>query len=206
MLSRKMQNSTRHLLCCSYIEEETFHLYQCVAKKMNNAELRSLVVSIAYDSMKHSKMIKELLKTVEKTEVNIKKCRKNWSELWKEIVEVSEQVSKMQNINDDEFYEIFKGLTELEDCLIESYCFLLEHKIPERLANELDKFTPINMDNLNRVFDGIIEDKQRHKETLIEIGYCFAAKDSIGAEDSTPAVRYQNPDAWHKEQIAQSEF
>jgi rubrerythrin len=206
MLSRRMKNFTRHLLCCSAVEEETFHLYQCVAKRMNNPELRSLVVNISYDSMKHSKTIRELLKTVEKTEINIKKCRKNWSDLWKEIIEVSEQVSKMQTVHDDEFHEIFQGLAQLEDCLIESYCFLLEHKIPESLANELGKLTPINMDNLNKIFDGIIEDKQRHKETLIEIGYCYASKDSIGAEDSTPAVRYQNPDAWHKEQIAQSEF
>jgi rubrerythrin len=198
-----MKNSTRHLLCCSGLEEETFCLYQCVAKKMNNPELRSLVVNIAYDSMKHSKTIRELLKTVEKTEVTTKNCRKNYSELWKEIAEVSEQVSKMQNVNNEEFYEIFKGLTELEDCLIEEYCYLLEHKIPEGLANELNKLTPINMDNLNKIFDGIIEDKQKHRETLIEIGYCFAAKDSIGAEDSTPTVRYQNPDAWNKEQIAQ---
>lgn len=198
MLSSGMTKSTRHLLCCSGLEEETFHLYQCVAKKMNHPELRSLVVNIAYDSMKHSKTIKELLKTVEKAEVNIKNCRKNWSELWKEIVEVSEQVSKMENINDQEFYEIFKGLAELEDCLSESYCFLLERKIPECLANELGKLTPINLDNLNKIFDGIIEDKQRHRETLIEIGYCFAAEDSIRAKDSAPVVRYQNPDAWHK--------
>jgi rubrerythrin len=201
-----MKNSTRHLLCCSSLEEETFYLYQCVAKKMNNPELRSLVINIAYDSIKHSKTIRELLKTVEKTDITIKNCKKNYSALWKEIVEVSEQVSKMQDVNDEEFYEIFKGLTELEDCLIEDYCYLLEHKIPESLANELSKWTPINMDNLNKIFDGIIEDKQRHRETLIEIGYCFAAKDSIGTEDSTPTVKYQNPDAWHKEQIAQTTF
>jgi len=201
-----MKNSTRHLLCCSGLEEETFHLYQCVAKKMNNPELRSLVVNIAYDSMKHSRTIKELLKTVEKTEINLKDCKQNWSGLWKEILDVSEQVSRLENINDEEFCEIFKGLTELEDCLIEGYCFLLESKVPQCLADELGRFTPINLDCLNKIFDGIIDDKQRHRETLIEIGYCFAAENSIKAKNSTPAVRYQNPDAWHKDQIAQSMF
>ena len=201
-----MTNCTRHLLCCCALEEETFRLYQRVAGKMNNPELRSLVINIAYDSLKHSKTIMELLKTVEKSEINIKKCGKHWSELWKEIVEVSDTIFKMQNVNDDEFCEIFKGLAELEERLIESYCLLLELKIPKRLANELNELTPMNLDDLDKIFDGIIEDKQRHKETLIEIGYCFAYRDSTGATDTAPPVRYQNPDAWHREQIAQSQF
>jgi hypothetical protein len=197
-----MKKAARYLLCCCGLEEETFHLFQCVAVKMDHPELRSLVVNIAYDSVKHSKTIKELLKTVEKEEINIRNCRKTWSDLWKEIVEVSKQVSMMKSISDEEFLEIFKGLAELEGCLKEGYCFLLELKFPECLANELGKFVPVNLDDLNMIFDGIIEDKQRHIETLIEIGYCYAAEDSIRKKDSAPAVRYKNPDAWNEQLIA----
>ena len=108
----------------------------------------------------------------------------------------------MENINDEEFCEIFKGLAELEDLLSDGYCFLQELKIPECLANELGKSTPVNLDNLNRVFNRIFEDKQRNRETLIEIGYCFATKNPMRAKVSAPVVRYQNPDAWSKQLIA----
>jgi rubrerythrin len=195
----KVKNSTRHLLCCVGLEVETFHLYQCVAKKMNQAELRSLVVNIAYDTMKHSETIRELLRTVGKAEVKVENCSKNWHELWKGIVEASEQISMMENISDEEFCEIFNSLAKLEDGLSESYYFLLGLKVHESLAKELGKLTPVNLEDLIGIFQRIIEDKQRHKDTLIGIRYRFAAKEAIRARDSAPVVRYQNPDAWNKQ-------
>jgi hypothetical protein len=118
--------------------------------------------------------------------------------LWKGIVEVSKQISIMGSISDEEFCDIFKSLAQLEDGLSESYYFLLGLKIHESLAEELGKLTPVNMEHLTGIFERIIEDKLRHKETLIEIGYRFAAREAAKA----PAVRYQNPDAWHEQPVA----
>jgi rubrerythrin len=165
---------------------------------MDQAELRSAVVNIAYDTLKHSETLRELLRTVGKVEVRVENCRKNWVKLWEGIVEVSKQISMMGNISDEEFCEIFKSLAQLEDGLSESYYFLLGLKIHETLAEELGKLTPVNLEDLTGIFERIIEDKQRHKENLIEIGYRFAAREAARA----PVVRYQNPDAWHEQRIA----
>jgi len=198
MLSSKLAFSKRYLLCCSGLEEETLRLYMCVAKKINRPELSSLVVSLGYDSMKHSKTIKELLKTIEKPEVKIENCEKTLSELWKEIKGFSEEILKMDQISDEEFCQVFKTLAELEDCLSDSYNALLKMKIHQTLANELNKLTPVNPENLMKIFESIIDDKQKHREVLMEIGYYFATKESEKAKVDAPVVKYQNPDAWSK--------
>lgn len=195
----KVGNSMRHLLCCIGLEVETFRLYQVVAKKMNYPELRSVVVNVAYDTVKHSETIKELLRTVGEVEVKVENCSKNWHELWKGIVEASEHISMMVNISDEEFRDIFNGLAKLEDGLIESYYFLLGLKVHESLAKELGKLAPVDLADLVGIFERIIEDKQRHRDTLIGIGYRFAAKEALRARDRAPVVRYLNPDTWHEQ-------
>ncbi len=195
MISEKLENSTKYLLCCSGLEEETFRLYQTIVKRMNQPEVCSLILSIGYDSLKHSKVIKELLKTIKKPDFYREECPDPISELWQYIAELYKQITEAESVSDQEFVEIFKALTDFEDCLSESYSKVLHSGVPQILSAELGKLTMVSTENLKRVFEEIIKDKELHREVLVDVGYNFSSKEKL-TTDNAPIVRYKNPDGW----------
>ncbi len=195
MTSEKLENSTKYLLCCSGLEEETFRLYQTIVKRMNQPEVCSLILSIGYDSLKHSKVIKELLKTIKKPDFYREECPDPISELWQYIAELYKQITEAESVSDQEFVEIFKALTDFEDCLSESYSKVLHSGVPQILSTELGKLTMVSTENLKRVFEEIIKDKELHREVLVDVGYNFSSKEKL-TTDNAPIVRYKNPDGW----------
>lgn len=191
----KLEDFTKNLTCCSILEEEIFRLYKTVAKKMKQPELRSRIISIGYNSFKHSMVIKEVVRPIEKSELKPKDKPKAISKLLAEVAEVSKQIEAVTLISDKEFIELFKALTDLEDRLIAIYASISQPRILRPIASQLETSAPSNLKNLIAVFKDIIRDKEMHREVLLDVGYFFASKEQQSV-DTTPIVRYTNPDKW----------
>ena len=92
-------------------------------------------------------------------------------------------------------YEILKELTILEDQLGEAYTRYLESSAVKTISDEFSKLT-ISLTNFKKVFKDFAEQKQKHKETLIEITCYFETRETERLRHATPIVKYQNPDSW----------
>ncbi len=85
-------------------------------------------------------------------------------------------------------------LDGLESSLREEYYNFVQTKTLQLMVNEINQLYDISLESINKVFETIIRDEERHREILDNI------KDIIGdastEEDKTLSVKYQNPDSW----------
>jgi hypothetical protein len=99
--------------------------------------------------------------------------------------------------------EILKELSNLEDQLSEIYTNYLQSSSIRVISDEFSTLS-INLSNFKKIFENFIEQKQKHKETILEIIYSFEAKEADRLRNATPLVKYQNPDSWIRESTLHS--
>ena len=194
-MNEKSEESAQYLRCCSNIEIEAFRLYEKLSKKINNPE-SSFILGFAYDSLKCSKIIQGLLQTFDQTETENLNCKKNLLALLDEVSAFSKIISKINNIDYQSFCEILNELIILEDLLSEVYTNFLQSSGPKIIADELSKLVIADLSNLKKVFETFVEDKEKHRGTIVEIIYSSEAKKADKLKHTTPMVKYQNPDTW----------
>lgn len=194
MTERKLQELIRNLYHYSSLEEEAYHLYSCLASKMNSPE-GCFILGIAYDSMKNSRIITESIKAIDFQPDENKASKLDFS---KEIIQFVKTVSKINNIDNETFCVMMKELIKLEDFFTEKYSKFIESQGPDIITNELSELIETDPKIFKRLFEVMIKEKQRHREVLTEIYYYFGRKDEEKAKNRAPVTKYQNPDAWIK--------
>jgi len=198
MLINQERSTSKYLLCCSGIEEQTFQLYRTCAKKVKHPEVDALLVGIAYDSLKHSKTLSELAKNIIKLEFDSHDCTGDMAELLDGLYTCTEELQKIEKLDAATFSEILKKLADVEDVLTECYTEVLQPENLEAIALELQELNYVDSYILKSVFEKIIQDKQNHKETLVNLMYFFAKKETEKTQSTAPMVKYRNPDAWNR--------
>lgn len=193
-MNEKLQESAQYLRCCSNIEIEVFRLYEALSKKINQPE-SSFILGFAYDSLKCVKIIQGILEYFDLPEIEKTTCKKNLSELANGISSFSKRISKINNLNYEISCEILKELSDLEDRLSDVYTNYLESSGIKIISDEFSKLA-VNLSNFKKVFESFVEQKQKHKETIVEIIYCFETKEAERLRNATPIIKYQNPDSW----------
>ena len=194
-MNEKLRESVQYLTNCNIIENETFRLYETLSKKINQPE-SSFILGLAYDSMKSGKIIQGLIDFFDITDIDIKNGKKNLSELATEIMALERKISKINNLDYLISCETLKELLNLEDLLIEVYTNYLQSSLSKIIVEELSKSITTNSGNFKKVFEYLIEEKGKHRETIIEIMYSLEAKETEAHRKITPVVKYQNPDSW----------
>jgi rubrerythrin len=63
------------------------------------------------------------------------------------------------------------------------------------MMKEINQLYSIDLGSVKKLFLNIIRDEETHRELLKEVKMLIVPKDEI---DSTPIVKYQNPDAWSR--------
>jgi hypothetical protein len=192
-MNEKVEESAQYLKCCSNIEAETFRLYETLAKKINNPE-SSFILGFAYDSLKNAKTIQALLEAYDITQNG--NCKKNLATLTNEVQTFTKIISKINNLDYESLIEVFKELINLEDILSHVYSEFLLTPAPKILAEELSNLVTVDYNNFKKVFENFSQEKEKHRETIIEIIYCFEAKEAEQHKHVQPVVKYQNPDSW----------
>ncbi len=190
----KIEESAQYLKGCASIETQTFKLYETLAKKINHPE-SSFILGFAYDSIKNAKIIQSMLQTIDLPDED-NENKKTVSVLASEVYAFSRRIEKTNNVDQRGLIEIFKELIRLEDLISKLYSEYMESSYPKVLAEEMSRFVKLDFGNFKKVFEGFVAEKQSHRETMIEIVYCVEAKEAERLKNSTPTVKYQNPDAW----------
>jgi hypothetical protein len=202
-MSDKLRESIQYLKNCSFVENESFKLYETLSKKINQPE-SSFILGIGYDSLKNSKLIQGILDSFEITEEDNKNMVKNLSELAADITSLQRKISKINNLEYLVSCEMLKESINLEALLCEVYSNFLKSSSVKTVVDELSKGGLVNLDNFKKVFESFIEEKSRHKTTLVETMYLLEAKETETRRQITPIVKYQNPDAWIHESTIHS--
>ena len=193
-MNEKLQESAQSLKCLNNLETEAFRLYETLAKKINPPE-SSFILSLAYDSLKCAKIMQGILDYIDLPETENLNCKKNLTELSNNISKFTKKLTKTNNLNYEISCEILKELTNMEDQLSEIYANYVQSLAIKIIADEFSKLA-LNLSNFKKIFETFVEQKQKHRETLIEIIYCFEAKESERLRTMAPTFKYKNPDAW----------
>ena len=90
-------------------------------------------------------------------------------------------------------------MINMEDLINDIYSNYLQSSATKFVADEFSKLIPQSSNNFKKVFDSFVEQKEKHRETLIEVLYSLESKESERIRHVTPVVKYQNPDSWYHE-------
>jgi hypothetical protein len=202
-MNEKLRESVQYLKQCSSIENETFKLCETLSKKMNQPE-SSFILGIAYDSQKGSKIIQGILDRLDLPETENKNLRKELAELAIDIMTLEKTISKIGNLEYLITCEMLKKSINLEVLLTKVYTNYLESNSARTIVDELSKTGIADLESFKKVFEYLIEEKGKHRQTLVETMYILEAKETETRRQITPIVKYQNPDQWIRESTVHS--
>jgi hypothetical protein len=114
---------------------------------------------------------------------------------------------KLSKINNLEYLiscEMLKESINLEAYLGEVYTNYIKSSSTKIIVDELSKTGIVNLANFKKLFEYFVEEKGKHKETIVEIMYLLEAKEIETRRQITPIVKYQNPDTWIHESTIHS--
>lgn len=198
---QKNQNDVaKFLFCLSDLEWKAFLLYQGLSEKSQSRYVRSLLVYIAYSSLKDSVILQDISKTIsarkrDQFRIKDKDYERILGEVWKKVRDLSNAVSKTEKIDD-------KTLASLDDRLGSIYTIIsVQLKTLQFLGKEISKIYNVSLEDLQEIFELVYRDEQDTTEILVKI------RDSCTPKIPTsqnPEVKYQAPDNWHKEPASQS--
>jgi hypothetical protein len=193
-MNEKLQESAQYLKCCNKLEMEAFKLYETFSKKINQPE-NCFILGIAYDSLKCAKIIQGILDYIDTPETEKTNPKKNFAELTDSVSAFTNKVSKINSIDNEVASEILKELVTLEDQLTEAYTEYLQSSSIRVMSDEFSKLQ-VNLDKFKKLFETFADEKQKHKETMIEITCYFDTRETERLRHAAPVVKYQNPDSW----------
>lgn len=196
-MNGKLQESASYLKGCSNLEAETYKLYEALSRKINQPE-SSFLLGLAYDSLKCAKTIQGILDYFDQTEIQNLVCKKNLSELTSSVTDFSKKIAKTNNVNYEMTCQLLKELSVLEDNLSDVYTNYAESAMVKVLSEE---FSPLIIDcnYFKKIIEVFKEEKQKHKETIMDVIYAVETKEAERFRNTSPHVKYQNPDAWTRD-------
>ena len=197
-MNDKLKESALYLRCFGTLEDEAFRVYEALSKKVNQPE-SSFILGLAYDSLKCSKIIESILSHVDMSEVGGVECQKEASEFSQEITALTKVICGINNLSPQLCREILSELISMEDLLNETYNGYLSSSVTKFVADDFSALIPQSSNNFKRLFEAFVEEKEAHRQTLIEIIYSIESREAESIRHIAPAVKYQNPDAWYHE-------
>lgn len=197
-MNEKLQESAQYIKCFNSLETEAFGAYEALSGKINQPE-SSFVLGLAYDSLKCSKILQGMISHIDPSDIDSAECKKEITELTAEISSFGKVISKINNLSTLVSCEILSELINMEDLMNEAYTDYLQSSATKFVADEFSTLIPQSSNNFKRVFETFVEQKERHRETLIEVISSLESKEAENLRHVTPIIKYQNPDRWYHE-------
>jgi hypothetical protein len=185
------------------VENEAFNLYETLSKKINHPE-NSFILGLAYDSLKNTKIIQAILDCFDPLDPENKNARKDLTELAAQITLLEKKISKINNLDYLVSSEILKESINIEVLLTEVYTNYLKSSSPKIIIDELSETIVVNLETFKKVIQEFIDEKGKHRETIVETMYLLEAKETEVHRQITPIIKYRNPDAWIRESTIHS--
>ncbi len=164
LLHQDKKDIAKFLQCLSIIEEKVFELYKFLSEKMEPPLIKFLLLYVAYDSLKHSEILKGISENISPLEQKPSDCKEKIGDLWKTVTDFYEEISKEENLDKKELLSLADRLTNLEGVFGEEYITIVQLRILEFTAEETSKITSV--ESLKEIFERIVKDEEHHSEIL----------------------------------------
>lgn len=199
MAKMKQESIADFLHCASVLEERAYLLYKRLADKVDIPLVNSLMLHIAYDSRKHSVILKGISESIAKPKKQPKNCEKKLflGGPWTVIENLARDIDREKTIPKKNMSSLIKKLMLLESTVGEEYYILVQLKTLQYMTKEIREIYNVDLEDLKDVLGTIIRDEETHRELLSKMKKILIGKEKQKA-DRTPQFKYQNPDAWSK--------
>jgi rubrerythrin len=118
----------RLLYGLSILEQSIFQFYKRLHEKVKYPLVKSLLLYVAYDSQKHSVILKELGENTANMEEKVDDCERELGVVWKTVVSLSKEISNEENMEDEKLLSLVNKLTDFENVIGEEYLTLVQLK------------------------------------------------------------------------------
>jgi rubrerythrin len=198
MAKMKQESIADFLHCASVLEERAYLLYKRLADKVNLPLVNSLMLHIAYDSRKHSVILKGISESIVKPKKQPRDCEKLLflGGPWMVIERLVRDIDREESIPEKNMSSLINKLMLLESTVSEEYYILVQLKTLQYMTKEVREIYNVDLEDLKDVLETIIRDEETHRELLSKMKKILVGKEK--QEDRTPKFKYQNPDAWSR--------
>jgi rubrerythrin len=185
------------LHCASILEERAYLLYKSLADKVNLPLINSLMLHIAFDSRKHSVILKAISESIAKPKKQPKDREKKlfFGGTWAMIEHLAGEVARREKIPRKHMSSLVEKLMLLESTVAEEYYILVQLKTLRYMTREIREIYNVDLEDLKDILETIIRDEEIHRELLSKMKKILIG-DEKRTKDIAPAIKYKNPDAW----------
>jgi rubrerythrin len=195
MVKIKQESVADFLHCASILEERTYLLYKNLADKVDIPLVNSLLLHIAYDSQKHSAILRGISGSIAEPKKPSKNCEKKlFGPTWAAIERLAEEIAREERIPKENISSLVKKLMVLESTVGEEYYILVQLKTLEYMTREIRETYNVDLEDLKDILETIIRDEETHRELLSKMKKILVGKEQT--EDKAPQVKYKSPDSW----------
>jgi rubrerythrin len=162
----------------SILEEKAYSLYKTLADKVDNPLVKSMLLSIAFDSQKHSAIFRGFSESMGKPTKSRKDYEMRLGETLITIDLLEREIAKKETISYKDVSTLVKNLTALESTVGEEYFILVQAKTLQFMKKEIREIYNVDMKDLKGILEGIIQDEEKHEELLAKIKKILMGKES----------------------------
>ena len=199
MAKMKQESVADFLHCASVLEERAYLLYKSLADKVNLPLVNSLMLHIAYDSRKHSVILKGISESITKPKKQPKDCQKKLflGGSWTVIERLARDIDREKRILKEDMSSLINKLMLLESTVGEEYYILVQLKTLQYMTREIREIYNVDLEDLMDILETVVRDEETHRKLLSKMKKILAGEEQQ-TEKKTPTVKYKNPDAWSR--------
>ncbi|MGD0494696.1 MAG: ferritin family protein [Candidatus Bathyarchaeia archaeon] len=168
MTKLKQESVADFLRCASILEERAYLLYKSLADKVNLPLINSLLLHIAFDSRKHSIILKGISESIVKQKKQPRGCEKKlfFGGTWTAIERLAGEISRKERIPREHMSSLVEKLMLLESTVGEEYYILIQLKTLQYTTREIRETYNVDLEDLKGILETIIRDEETHRELV----------------------------------------
>jgi rubrerythrin len=154
----------KFLYCSSVLEEKVAYAYRSLAERVDDSLVRSLLLYISTDSLKHSIILRAIgEELVENLGVKVEDCENILGEVWRKLTMLAmEEIIKEEKVENEELISLANKMASFESFVGEEYLTTLHLKVSSLIADELE----VDLGDLKDILKWIVEDEERHEKII----------------------------------------
>jgi rubrerythrin len=154
----------KFLYCSSVLEEKVAYAYRSLAERVDDSLVRSLLLYISTDSLKHSIILRAIgEELVENLGVKVEDCENILGEVWRKLTMLAmEEIIKEEKVENEELISLANKMASFESFVGEEYLTTLHLKVSSLIADELE----VDLGDLKDILKWIVKDEERHEKII----------------------------------------